>query len=98
MLSQQRDTYGAIKRYAQRPTDRNFLAVKMLAASTQMLLRAAGIQIAAQLNIQLNKGVPAAINDILGSADKDRETRLKVDAKSIYENTLRAAGFKVPQQ
>lgn len=97
MLSQQRDTYGVIKRYAQRPTDRNFLAVKLLAYSTQMLLRAAGIQIAAQLNIQFNKGVPAAINDILGSVDKERETRLTVDAKSIYENTLRAAGFKLPQ-
>lgn len=34
MLSQQRDTYGAIKRYAERPTDRNFLAVKLLASST----------------------------------------------------------------
>lgn len=97
MLSQQRDTYGVIKRYAQRPTDRNFLAVKLLASSTQMLLRAAGIQIAAQLNIQLNKGVPAAINDILGRANKELETALTVDAKSIYENTLRAAGFKLPQ-
>ena len=40
--------------------------------------------------------MPAAINDILGRANKELETGITVDEKSSYENTLRAAGFKLP--
>lgn len=101
MLSQPRDTYKAIKRYAQNPSYQNELALSALKAATQADLRYQATAIVSQRNLQLEPGIKNVTAWISGADLKESSSSSVMDARSIYEAAVQAAidaGLVVPDK